>query len=153
MATTRLRCCRCPSTGFWTWRWSPNGRRIAFLRDSQGTGEDGLWLLELLADGDARFAQLSRSRAATNLAYHYDNRRLFYSAGSAIKYIDTTYRAGKLAGVGPNPPVQPLPPSEIFVEDLKGSLSWSPDGRRVAIVAVENREDAAFILQTPMEAI
>ena len=71
---------------------------------------------------------------------------MFYSAGSAIKYIDTTYRAGKLAGVGPNPPVQPLPPSEIFVEDLKGSLSWSPDGRRVAIVAVENREDRGLYI-------
>ena len=124
---------------------SPNGRRIAFLRDSQSNGEDGLWLLELLADGDTRFARLSRSRRpadnVTNLAYHFDNRRLFYSTSRDIRYIDTTYRAGKVVGVNPNPPAQPLPPSEIFVDDLKGALSWSPDGRRVAIVAIDNSDN------------
>ena len=62
---------------------SPNGRRIVFLRDTQGTSEDGLWLVELLA-GDSRFFRLTRHSysVVTNLAYHPDNRRLFYTRGS-----------------------------------------------------------------------
>jgi TolB protein len=106
--------------------WSPDGRRVVFVRDtdSEGSNESEYWLYTVAADG-SRLRRLTGPAQGilSSPAWSPDGRRIAYSRWrgedkQTIEVIDVNRpRVSKRLGEGPE-------------ED--GSPAWSPDGGRIA---------------------
>jgi TolB protein len=93
--------------------WSPDGRRIAFVREVARSFDHDIWIMSSAGRGQTR---LVGGRADdTDPAWSPDGRRLAFTRnfGQLLVYTLATHRVRLVVGNGFNP-------------------SWSPDGTRIA---------------------
>jgi dipeptidyl aminopeptidase/acylaminoacyl peptidase len=122
-------------------QWSPDGRRLAFVRD------DEIWVME--ADG-SRLTRVTGNRAGTNAPrWSPDGKRLAFVSRrrgwSQVWVIDAPVpRRGRPANEPRPPEARALTPAGFDVT----SLAWSPDGSRIAVAAqrLDDLETSQIIL-------
>jgi dipeptidyl aminopeptidase/acylaminoacyl peptidase len=109
-------------------QWSPDGRRLAYVRD------DEIWVME--ADGTRVTRVAGKPAGATHPRWSPDGRRIAFISRrrgwSQVWLIDAPVpRRGR-------PAAEPKPPEPTVVTeagiDVDG-FEWSPDGRRLAVMA------------------
>jgi dipeptidyl aminopeptidase/acylaminoacyl peptidase len=116
-------------------QWSPDGRRLAYLRD------DALRVLD--ADGSRDVAVTTHPAGVSSPRWSPDGRRLAFISRrrgwSQVWIVDAPVpRRGRPARDPRPPEPRPLTPAGVDVEDL----AWSVDGRRLAITSIRGPEHA-----------
>ena len=115
-------------------QWSPDGRRLAFVRDEE------IWVVE--ADG-SRLAKVTGHRAGTSAPrWSPDGKRLAFVSRrrgwSQVWVIDAPVpRRGRPANEPRPPEARALTPAGVDVT----SLAWSPDGSQIAVTAQRRLDD------------
>ena len=115
-------------------QWSPDGRRLAFVRD------DEIWVIE--ADG-SRLAKVTGHKAGTyGPRWSPDGKRLAFVSRrrgwSQVWIIDAPVpRRGRPANEPRAPEARVLTPAGVDVT----SLAWSPDGSQIAVTAQRRLDD------------
>jgi len=115
-------------------QWSPDGRRLAFVRDDQ------IWVIE--ADG-SRLARVTGHPSGTNTPrWSPDGKRLAFVSRrrgwSQVWVIDAPVpRRGRPANEPRAPEARALTAAGVDVL----SLVWSPDGSRIAVSAQRRYDD------------
>jgi dipeptidyl aminopeptidase/acylaminoacyl peptidase len=115
-------------------QWSPDGRRLAFVRD------DEIFVVEV--DG-GRLTRVDGHPAGTSMPrWSPDGRRLAYTSRRRgwpqVWLIDApTPRRGR----PPARPVRPQPRALTSPGQEVEAFEWSPDGTRVALVASRGEDD------------
>ncbi|TME84532.1 MAG: S9 family peptidase [Chloroflexi bacterium] len=110
-------------------QWSPDGRRVAFVRDG------AIWTVEL--DG-SRQQRVSEHPAGNSMPrWSPDGRRLAFISRrrgwSQVWLLDAPLpRRGRPAAAPKAPDPKAVSPAGVDVEDY----AWSPDAQRLAIVAL-----------------
>ena len=115
-------------------RWSPDGRRIAFVRD------DEIWIVE--ADGSRLTRVVAKPAGGRAPRWSPEGRRLAYLSRrrgwSQVWLIDAPVPRRGRPQRDPRPPeATSLTPSGVDV----GDLAWAPDGTRIAIMAQLRDDD------------
>jgi len=115
-------------------QWSPDGRRLAFVRD------DELWVVE--ADGSRSTRVAAKPGGAKTGRWSPDGRRLAFLSRrrgwSQIWLIDAPVpRRGRPANSPKPPEATVLTEPGIDVDDFQ----WSPDGSRLAVMARRRPDD------------
>ena len=115
-------------------QWSPDGRRLAFIRD------DELWVIE--ADGSRSTRVVAKPGGAKTGRWSPDGRRLAFLSRrrgwSQIWLIDAPVpRRGRPANSPKPPEATVLTETGIDVDDFQ----WSPDGTRLAVMARRRADD------------
>ncbi len=115
-------------------RWSPDGRRIAFVRD------DEIWIVE--ADGSRLTKVVARPAGGRAPRWSPEGHRLAYLSRrrgwSQVWLIDAPVPRRGRPQREPRPPAATsLTPSGVDVHDL----AWAPDGTRIAIMAQLRDDD------------
>lgn len=104
--------------------WSPDGRRIAFIRRRDGTNDFELGDLYVM-DADGSNVRLVAA-SASSPAWSPDSRKIAFSA----------YRSGQGAVLIVSADDDAKPPIRIgFDRGFNGWPAWSPDGSRIAFVS------------------
>ena len=115
-------------------QWSPDGRRLAFVRD------DEIWVIE--ADG-SRLVKVTGHKAGTHAPrWSPDGKRLAFVSRrrgwSQVWIIDAPVpRRGRPANEPRAPEERALTPAGVDVT----SLAWSPDGTQIAVTAQRRLDD------------
>jgi len=114
-------------------QWSPDGRRIAYLRD------DEIWVME--ADGSRQTRVVSKPGGGRQARWSPDGRRLAFISRrrgwSQIWLIDAPVpRRGRPAADPKPPEATVLTETGIDVEDFE----WAPDGASIAVMAQRTPE-------------
>jgi dipeptidyl aminopeptidase/acylaminoacyl peptidase len=109
-------------------QWSPDGRRLAFIRDNE------LWIVE--ADGSRLTRVTGHPAGTTHPRWSPDGRSIAFLSRrrgwSQVWLIEAPVpRRGRPANEPKPPEARPLTEPGIDV----GSFGWSPDGARLAVVA------------------
>ncbi len=104
--------------------WSPDGRRIAFYSDRGGPYE--IWTIR--PDGSGLEAVSALGRSANFPTWSPDGKQLVFSSTTAGGLILDMTQAGHKTAASELPPVRD---SALF-----WPFAWSPDGRRLAGLAV-----------------
>jgi dipeptidyl aminopeptidase/acylaminoacyl peptidase len=109
-------------------QWSPDGRRLAFVRD------DGVWVIE--ADGSRETAAARHPAGVSLPRWAPDGRRLAFVSRrrgwGQVWIVDAPVpRRGRPAARPRPPEPHPVTPPGIDVSDI----AWAPDGTRIAYVA------------------
>ncbi len=115
-------------------QWSPDGRRLAFVRD------DELWVVE--ADGSRTTRVVGKPGGAKTGRWSPDGRRLAFLSRrrgwSQVWVIDAPVpRRGRPANSPKVPEPSVVTETGIDVDDFQ----WSPDGTRLAVMARRRPED------------
>ncbi|MGZ8513907.1 MAG: S9 family peptidase [Candidatus Limnocylindrales bacterium] len=114
-------------------QWSPDGRRIAYVRD------DEVWVMEL--DGSRQTRAVAKPGGGRQARWSPDGRRLAFTSRrrgwSQIWLIDAPVPRRDRPAADPKPP-EPTVLTEpgIDVEEFE----WSPDGTSIAVVAQRDPE-------------
>src|SRR3989454_1132843 len=109
-------------------RWSPDGRRIAFLSNRDGD-RDNVFVMDA-SGGDAK--QLTNvDDIVTEIAWRPDGRTIAFSAGvGLLDYVGLVDLAGRIEKL------VAFPNSECSIGGDPGRPEpWSPDGRELAFVS------------------
>jgi dipeptidyl aminopeptidase/acylaminoacyl peptidase len=141
--------------------WSPDGKRIAYLRseekDTKKTPRYSLWVAEPDGDGARRIAHMSGGGQATP-AWSPDGRTIAFTGDFGLDLIELDSGSRKSVAIGLTASRLQWSPdgTEILYDDLteigavradgsgartlrealiEGSPAWSPDGRRIAFSA------------------
>jgi len=114
-------------------QWAPDGRRLAFVR------EDEIWVVE--ADGTRLTRVTGHPAGTSHPRWSPDGKRIAFLSRqrgwSQVWLIDAPVpRRGRPANEPRRPEPVPLTETGIDCE----SFGWSPDGRRLAVVAQRNAE-------------
>lgn len=114
-------------------QWSPDGRRIAYLRD------DEIWVME--ADGSRLTRVVAKPGGGRQARWSPDGRRLAFVSRrrgwSQIWLIDAPVPRRGRPAADPKPPEPTvLTETGIDVEDFE----WSPDGTSIAVMAQRDPE-------------
>jgi dipeptidyl aminopeptidase/acylaminoacyl peptidase len=116
-------------------QWSPDGRRIAYLRD------DEVWVME--TDGSRQTRVVAKPGSGRQARWSPDGRRLAFISRrrgwSQIWLIDAPVpRRGRPASDPKPPEPTVLTGTGIDVEEFE----WSPDGASIAVMAQRDSEPA-----------
>ncbi len=114
-------------------QWSPDGRRIAYLRD------DEVWVVEV--DGSRQTRVVAKPGDGRQARWSPDGRRLAFISRrrgwSQIWLIDAPVpRRGRPAAEPKTPEPTVLTETGVDVEDFE----WSPDGTTIAVMAQRDPE-------------
>ena len=111
-------------------RWSPDGRKIAFLRQSEGTNELALWVMN--ANG-SKPRLVVRHVVVYVFDWSPDGRKLVFDdrRGKAHVFVVNVDGSG----------LHRL--TRAYREDAQPS--WSPDGRRIAFTCSQKNEDICTV--------
>src|SRR3989442_4240865 len=109
-------------------RWSPDGRRIAFLSNRDGD-RDNVFVVD--AAGGAAKQLTDVDDIVTEIAWRPDGRSLAFSAGVGLHdYVGLVDLAGRMEKI------VAFPESESTIGgDIGRPRPWSPDGRELAFVS------------------
>jgi dipeptidyl aminopeptidase/acylaminoacyl peptidase len=115
-------------------RWSPDGRRLAFVRD------DEIWVVE--ADGSRLAKVVAKPAGGRDPRWSPDGHRIAFLSRrrgwSQIWLIDAPVPRRGRPSKSPRPAeASVLTASGIDVE----SFEWSPDGRHIAVMAQQRPDD------------
>ena len=103
--------------------FSPDGSRVAFVREGSAEGNSGIWFKQISGD---ELLQLTKNEGDCCPAWSPDGRWLAFSrvSGAGRKVYKVGASGGELY--------------ELFATDMiptHGELDWSPDGKTIAYVA------------------
>ncbi len=115
-------------------QWSPDGRRLAFVRDNE------IWVIE--ADGSRQSKVTGHPAGTKSPRWSPDGKRLAFISRrrgwSQVWLIDAPVpRRGRPANEPKAPEAHPLTEPGIDVDGFE----WSPDGARLAVMAQRNQAD------------
>jgi len=116
--------------------FSPDGSRVAFVREGFASGNSGIWSKQISGD---QLIQLTKSESDCCPVWSPDGQWLAFSRtfGTSRKVYKVAANGGEL--------------QELFATDMiptHGELDWSPDGKTIAYVAQGAQGAQAIFLRS-----
>lgn len=127
-------------------KWSPNGRRIAFVHETR-TGATDLWVMS--ARGSAKI-QVTHVGDVTEPTWSPDGRFLAFGGGGVLEKVRSTFPFGSptvLLAYETNKCCSDDLPSDAHPLNVDRFVAWSPDGTRIAVYNHDDDllDDAIFM--------